>query len=240
MCPLLFSYHPSPPFWDRVLAVTMVHERGAAPAPFIIGYADEQDVDLIVLGTHGRRGMKRLLLGSVAKEVVHEAECAVMTVRDGHDETAYPTINRVLVPVDLDGFSVPLYRAALDIAKVHDAHVDLLHVVEPLPYPRPLVGEISVHDLVPDPTERSAELLSELVSARARTDVDVTTHTAEGPAAQTILRQTAALDSDLIIMASQGMSAIERLLLGSVTARVVRRARCPVFVARVQPEPYLE
>ncbi|NBF39500.1 MAG: universal stress protein [Spirochaetes bacterium] len=220
------------------LAVTIVHQRGPAPGPRIIDYAKEQNADLVLMGTHGRRGMKRMLLGSVAEEVVHEAECSVMTVREKREAPAQPSIDRVLVPVDLSEFSAPLFRAALDVARVHGAGVDLLHVVEPLPYPRPLVGQISVHDLVPDPTERSGELLSELVSAHAQADVYVTTHTAEGHAAQTIVQHADALESDLIIMASQGMSAIERLLLGSVTARVVRRAQCPVFIARVQPEPF--
>ncbi|NBB87856.1 MAG: universal stress protein [Bacteroidetes bacterium] len=89
------------------------------------------------------------------------------------------------------------------MAAVHDARVDVLHVVEPLPYPRTLVGEISVHDLVPDPTERSEDLLPQLVSGRARPEVDVTTHSAEGHAAQTIVQHADALESDLIIMASQ-------------------------------------
>jgi len=222
------------------LAVKMVHEQGASPGPSIIEYAEEQSMDLVVMGTHGRRGVKRMLLGSVAEEVVHEADCSVMTVRGGQDDPARIVIDRVLVPVDLSEFSAPLYRAALDIAAVHDARIDLLHVVEPLPYPRPLVGEVSLHDLVPDPTERSAELLSQLADAPARPDIDVATHTVEGHAAQTIVRQADALESDLIFMASQGMSSIERLLLGSVTARVVRRARDPVFIARVQPEPFLE
>ncbi|NBB87857.1 MAG: universal stress protein [Bacteroidetes bacterium] len=63
------------------LAVTLVHERGAVPVPFIIDYAEEQAMDLVVMGTHGCRGIKRMLLGSVEEAVVHEAECSVMTVR---------------------------------------------------------------------------------------------------------------------------------------------------------------
>jgi len=222
------------------VAVTKAYMQGAAPGPLVIEYAEEQAVDLVVMGTHGRRGLKRMLVGSVAEEVVHEASCSVMTVREKQQTPNQPSIDRILVPVDLSGFAAPLYRAAMDIAEVHGAGVDLLHVVEPLPYPRPLVGGISVHDLVPDPTERSAELLSQLADEEARTDVAVTTHTAEGHAAETIVEQASSLDSDLIIMASQGMSGIERLLLGSVTARVMRRAQCPVFIARVQPEPFPE
>jgi nucleotide-binding universal stress UspA family protein len=222
------------------VTVTTAYERGAAPGPLVIEYAEAQAVDLVVMGTHGRRGIKRMLVGSVAEEVVHEASCSVMTVREKQQTPNHPSIDRILVPVDLSEFAAPLYRAAMDIAEVLGAGVDLLHVVEPLPYPRPLVGGISVRDLVPDPTERSAELLSELAGEEARPAVDVTTHTAEGHAAETIVEQADALDIDLIIMASQGMSGIERLLLGSVTARVMRRAQCPVLVARVQPEPFPE
>ena len=218
------------------MEVTTAHERGIAPGPVIIDYVEEQDVDLIVMGTHGRRGVGRFVIGSVTEEVVRQANCSVMTVRSADKEITPPTIDRLLVPVDLSEFTVPLYRAALDVAATYSAHIDLLHVVEPLPFPVPLVGAITIHDLVPDPTKRSAEQLTHLSSAITHPDVTVTSHTEEGHAAQTIVEQADALNSDLIMMASHGLSGIEGFLLGSVTARVVRRAACPVFVARVQPE----
>ena len=56
--------------------------RDIAAGPGLLAYADENDIDLIVVGTHGRRGFQRMLMGSVAEEVVRRARCPVLTVRD--------------------------------------------------------------------------------------------------------------------------------------------------------------
>jgi nucleotide-binding universal stress UspA family protein len=222
------------------LEVETAHRRGIAPGPVVVDYAEDRGIDLIVMGTHGRRGVERFFIGSVTEEVVRGAGCSVMTVRSEDADVSPPTIDRILVPVDLSEFTVPLYRAALDLAATYSAHIDLLHVVEPLPFPVPLVGALTIHDLVPDPMERSGEQLKRLSTSITHPDVDVTFHTAEGHAAQTIVEQAEALGSDLIMLASHGLSGIEGFLLGSVTARVVRRAACPVFVARVEPEEQVD
>jgi nucleotide-binding universal stress UspA family protein len=216
--------------------IVRVHDRGVAPGPVINDYAQEHDVDLIVMGTHGRRGVERFMLGSVAEEVVRHAPCSVMTVRRTADGAQPPAIDRILVPVDLSEYTVPLFRAALNVASTYSARVDLLHVVEPLPFPVPLVGALTIHDLVPDPTEQSESQLANLAESMTHEGVNVTPHVEEGHAAATIVAQAEALDSDLIMIASHGLSGVERFLLGSVTARVVRRAHCPVLVARVEPE----
>jgi nucleotide-binding universal stress UspA family protein len=220
------------PELDTVIDV----RRDVAAAPAIMEYAEDEGVDLIVMGTHGRRGVGRFVLGSVAEEVVRQAPCSVMTVRADDTGTPPPTIDRMLVPVDLSEFTVPLHRAALEVAATYSAHIDLLHVIEPLPFPVPLVGAVTIHDLVPDPTERSTEQLTRLVETVRHPDVSVTPHVTEGHAARSIIQQADALGADLIMMASHGLSGIEGFLLGSVTARVARRAHCPVFVARVEPE----
>lgn len=228
----LISEHGAEDLKDTV----RVHDRGIAPGPVINSYAQEHDVDLIVMGTHGRRGVERFVLGSVAEEVVRQAPCSVMTVRRTTDSAQPPTIDRMLVPVDLSEYTVPLFRAALNVASTYSARIDLLHIVEPLPFPVPLVGAVTIHDLVPDPAEQSTSQLTKLAESITHEGVNVTPHVEEGHAAATIVEQAEALDSDLIMIASHGLSGVERFLLGSVTARVVRRAHCPVLVARVEPE----
>lgn len=219
------------------LDVVRAHERGVAAGPVIMDYADAHDVELIVMGTHGRRGMKRFVLGSVAEEVVQEASCSVMTVRSERDEVPTPQpIERVLVPVDLSAYTVPLFRAALNMAATYGARIDMLHVVEPLPFPVPLIGGLTLHDLVSDPAEQARKQLEQLAGSITHPSVTVESHVEEGHAAKTIVEQTDALDSDLVMIASHGLSGVERFMLGSVTARVVRQAACPVLVTRVAPE----
>lgn len=219
------------------LDVVRAHERGLAPGPVIVKYAERHDVDLIVMGTHGRRGMRRFVLGSVAEEVVRKASCSVLTVRGAEETiTERPTIRRILVPVDLSEFTIPLIRAAHDVAATYGARVDLLHVVEPLPFPVPLLGGLTLNDLVADPTGQARAQLEHLVEKEKKTDVSFEVHVEEGRAAPVIVEQAEALGSDLVMIASHGLSGLEGFLLGSVAARVVRRAACPVLVARVKPE----
>lgn len=215
--------------------VRRVHSRGTAPAPVITEYAKKQDIDAIVMGTEGRRGVSRLVLGSVAAEVVRNAPCAVFTVRDG--ATEMPSgVERVLTPVDLSEFSRPLLRAARDLAASFNASLDLLHVVEPLPFPVPLVGAVTIHDLIPDPVDQAKLQLDRLVETSGGLPVSTSTHVAEGHAATMIVEEADKNDVDLIVMSSHGRTGLERVMLGSVTARVVRRASCPVCVMRVNPE----
>lgn len=221
--------------------VVHAYDRGIAPAPVILDYAAAHDVDLIAMGTHGRRGVKRFMLGSVAEEVVRRAACSVLTVRDEQEgDTTPPPIERVLVPVDLSTFTAPLFRAAKDVAAAFEARIDLLHVVEPLPFPIPLVGGVTLHDLVPDPAARANEQMAHLIETVGGPHVTVKAHVREGHAASVIVEEAEALGTDLIVTASHGLSGIEGFLLGSVTARVVRRAGCPVLVARVAPETEAE
>jgi nucleotide-binding universal stress UspA family protein len=142
----------------------------------------------------------------------------------------------VLTPVDLSEFSRPLLRAARDLTASFNASLDLLHVVEPLPFPVPLVGAVTIHDLIPDPIEQSRRQLDRLVETSGGLPVSISTHVAEGHAAITIVEEAERNDADLIVMSSHGRTGLERVMLGSVTARVVRRASCPVCVVRVNPE----
>jgi len=217
------------------LTIETMYERGVAPAPVILGYANAHDVDLIVMGTHGRRGVKRFMLGSVAEEIVRHASCSVLTVRGDLDSDP-ATIRRVLTPVDLSDVTEPLMETAENVAAAFRAHLDVLHVVEPLPFPVPLLGGITIHDLMPDPEDRAQAQLQEIVGPMHDGTVPVDTHVREGRAAMAILNAADELDADLIVIASHDASRLERVMLGGVTARVVRRAECPVLTVRVPEE----
>lgn len=219
---------------DSAVPVRRIHSRGISPAKVIVEYAEKENVDLVVMGTEGRTGVSRLVLGSVAGEVVRNAPCAVMTVRQ---DTKMPSdVKRVLAPVDLSEFSRPLLRAARDLTASFGASMDVMTVVEPLPFPVPLVGAVTLHDLMPDPVEQSKKQLDRLVKTTGGLPVSIETHVEEGHAAMTIVDAAEDMDADLIVMASHGRTGLERIMLGSVTARVVRHATCPVCVLRVAPE----
>ena len=202
----------------------------------ICTYAKQHEADLVVMGTHGRQGVDRLLSTSVSEEVVRQAPCDVLTVRGSEEEKTPTPVRRMLVPVDLSLFARPLLREAKEVAASFGAQVDLLHVIEPLPFPAPLMGAVTIHDLVSDPGERTQEQLDELIRTTGGPSVPIERHIEEGHAARAILHAADSLQSDMIVIASHGLSGLEGMLLGSVTARVIRKAEIPVWVARVEPE----
>lgn len=210
--------------WNQVIHRI---ERGINAAPTIIDYADANDVDLIVMGSHGRRGFRRLMLGSVTAEVVRYAHRPVLVVRHEEDAAAPAEVDRLIVPVDFSPASHQAVSVAVALAATLDVPIELLHAVEPIPYVQmayPIAvddGEFRAHA-----QRRLDEIVEELDSSREiRTTVDVAT------AEQAVIDASYRSSSPLVVMASHGHSGLSRVLLGSTTERLLRNAPCPVLVA---------
>ncbi|HEX2685559.1 MAG TPA: universal stress protein [Kofleriaceae bacterium] len=190
----------------------------------------EQDraFDLVVMGTRGRTGLSRILLGSVAQDVIRHAPCSVLAVHPGNEPTP---LYRVLCPVDFSAGSQYAVDLAAGLTQPGGAGITLAHVIElPVAY----AGEPFVPEFARDLDKASAKLLDEWAARlRSKVLVPVVTRTRIGsPGAQTL----AILDDDptfdLVVMGSHGRTGIPRMLLGSVAEKVVRHAKCPVLVAR--------
>ena len=134
--------------------------RGIAPSEVILEYANSNDIDLIVMGTHGRRGVGRLLLGSVAEKVVHFSKCPVMTNREAKEPKPMEKIDHILVPIDFSGPAKSALIYAKEIVKSVDATLQLLHVVEEPMHPAfYAVGKSSIFDINPDIKKNSRFIL---------------------------------------------------------------------------------
>lgn len=211
--------------------VVYTQTDSSSPSEAIISYADEQDVDLVVMGTHGRQGMDRLLSGSVSEEVVRGASCPVFTVLPTETDTSIPTISRVLAPVDLSDESRRVVDHAAALSDAYAAPLDLLHVVEEAAYPNAYGIDPATPEL-PNVQDRAREALETLAGRlELRTD-PVNIHVVAGNAARDIVEFAKANAADLIVMATHGRTGVERFLIGSVAEKVVRRAPCPVFTLK--------
>ena len=219
--------------------------RDVAAGPAILSYADENDIDLIALGTHGRRGIRRALLGSVAEEVVRHADRPVMTVRGREDELdrGTPAIDQILVPVDFSKHSREALRTAREFARLYDARIDALHVVEESLHPAFYVGGVkSVRDIDPDIEDKAQDRLDEFLEMTDGPDVETATHVLLGKPAPKIEEFVESHGVDLVCIATHGQTGLERFLLGSVTEKVVRHVGCPVLTVKafgrsvIQPE----
>ncbi len=212
----------------------LIAEAGDASTT-IVDQALTTRADLIVIGTHGRRGFKRLLLGSVAETVLHEAPCPVLTVSP-HTEAATSnvvTFKRILCPIDFSPSALQALGFALDLARQAGGLVTLLHVVELLPEDEPRasshfnVAEFRGH-MVNDAKQRLRSLVAE--ESRAWCEIDDVI--VSGRAYREILRAAEARSTDLIVMGAQGRGGVDLALFGSTTQQVVRSAACPVLTVR--------
>jgi len=215
--------------------------REGNPWREILAAAAQMPADLVVMGTHGRSGPERFLLGSVAEKLSHRLPCPVMTV--GHEEgevwEAGSLIRRILCATDFSENSERAFRFSLALAASLGARVTLLHAIEHMPD----LGAARYRMVVPDvepllkeieraAAERLGKAVDELKGEFA--DVEVTARLGAGRAYQEIVRVADDERADLIVVGAQGHGALEHLLSGSNAQQVIRRATCAVLTVRPQ------
>ncbi|MBL1211876.1 MAG: universal stress protein [Ignavibacteriae bacterium] len=207
--------------------------RGISEAPAILEYASDIDADLIIMGTHGRRGVKHLFLGSVAEEVVRQADMPVFTIRELEKPKPITHYNNILAPIDFSDHSKKTIQYVRRIAKNYDAKIQLLHVIEDnLPAIYSLAGHTSIYDLEPKIEEKTKAKIKEFYTSIEGAEENYEIFTRVGHPAKTIINFSEENNSDLIVIATHGLRGIDHFLMGSVTEKVVRRSSIPVFTVR--------
>jgi nucleotide-binding universal stress UspA family protein len=211
--------------------IVPVVTRSDEPHDEIVTYARTADVDLIVMGTHGRTGLAHLLMGSIAEKVVRAAPCPVLTVHGARDVSA-AGFRRILVPTDFGAASDTALHFGRILAGRFGASLHLMHVLEDLQVDQAIGPEVFATE---SPEARSARLrdarerLKHRISARDRGWLRATTEVLFGPPANMIADYAGDNDFDLIVMGTHGRKGMAHLLMGSVAERVVRTAACPVM-----------
>jgi len=199
-----------------------VVERGS-PYEAILSYSSEHDIDLIVMGTHGRRGLSRTLLGSVTERVIRVSNDPVLAVpprASGREREEYET---VLIPTDGSPAATVAVDHGIAIAERVGASVRVLCVIE---------GERGLPPLG-DPLRDEAVEAVEAVAERASgRDVPLTTHVQPGTPHEVLTNFVSASGIDLVAMGTHGRAGVRRQLLGSVTERVLRTSDAPVLTVR--------
>jgi nucleotide-binding universal stress UspA family protein len=215
------------------LKIEQIQLPAVSAGSMSLSYAAEYDIDLIVMGTHGRRGLGHLLLGSIAEEVVRSAPCPVMTVRERKEGVAAEKIERILVPVDFSEHSRKSLTYAKELALSYGARLQLLHIIEePIYPPFYLVYKISPLGPKADIEGKSKEELERFLKEAPGPDVEADMAVTDGRAANSIVKFAEKNASDLIVIATHGLTGFEHMLLGSVAEKVVRFAPCPVFTIK--------
>jgi nucleotide-binding universal stress UspA family protein len=221
-----------PPLKRVVLAGT----PSEPAADVIVEYAKTNEVDFIVMGTHGRRGMRRLLLGSVTEEVVRRSPCPVLTTRTHKDAWSLPRADRILVPVDFGSSTRQIIGVASRMAEHYGAAITLAHVVNLEYYPYYGFGSDAYPEIKKSMIEASEEKLIELATELQGAGLDVSWKTIKGHPAAALRQLAEEADIDLIVIGSHGRSGFDRAMVGSVSEKVLRSAHCPVMIVNTGDE----
>jgi len=208
--------------------------RVGEPASEILQYARESAADLVVMGTHGRTGFDRLMLGSVTEKVLHKASCPLLTVplqAPRHRER--PLFAHVLCAVDFSPVSERAAAYALSLSQEAEGRLTLLHVVESLPS-ETLVAlpQLDPASYLERKSIEARARLEKLVPEEARHWCQPSSRTTCGKPYREILRIAEEEQADIVVLGVHGHGALDRTLFGSTTQRVVRHAACPVLTIR--------
>jgi len=204
--------------------------REGAVVPTILNEARMIGADLIVMGTHGRSGFDRLLLGSVTEKILRKAECAVMTVPPA-DRTAAParTHRTIVCAVDFSLLANKAIDYAMSLAQELQARLLLIHVIEWPPERSMSDSDERQIDAVRVAARRQLHaLVPDEVRAWCETEEVATL----GRPHEEIVRTARERDADLIVLGVHGRSALNLTLFGSTANQVVRHATCPVVTVR--------
>jgi nucleotide-binding universal stress UspA family protein len=192
----------------------------------ILSFAQEQNIELIVMGTHGRRGFDRLVLGSTTDRVMRRAPCPVLSISKTPQESiaADPgrhhvhRLNRVLYCTDFSEHSERALSYAISATAEYDAELTLLHVIEHVP------RSANPEELLATCEQRLSKLIPE-----TRKTLKVKEVVRKGKPYEEIVRYAQETQVDLITMAARGADALDRAVFGSTTYRVIQLGPCPVL-----------
>lgn len=205
--------------------VTVRDVSGVAWRAVVELAAEDRDIDLIVVGTHGRTGIRRVLLGSVAEKIVRLAPVSTLAV---HPDDKLGPFQRVLVPTDFSESSLYAGELAAQMLDARGAELELVHVVD-----LPRAVETSAHAVaIVEDLEAQADQQLERQATRLVAPGRVHWHAELGRVAEKVLARIDDPAPDLVVVGSHGRSGLARMVLGSVAELVVRHAHCPVLVAR--------
>ncbi|MCI0445967.1 universal stress protein [bacterium] len=196
----------------------------------ILDFAEKEACNLIIVGTHDRKIFGRMLMGSVAQQVVRDSKVQVMVVKAGeHHEKTLQNYDRILVPTDFSEMSSKSLNWAVRYANFLLADLHLLHVVDLRAYS----DMITMYSLTESEIPNSCELNVDLSLNNLLQDKDLIgkkfVKSLFGDPVEEIISYAEKENCGFIVMGTHGRKGLERILLGSITAGVISRSKIPII-----------
>jgi nucleotide-binding universal stress UspA family protein len=188
--------------------------------------------DLVVMATHGRSGLSRFWLGSMAETLVRHLPMPMLLIRP-QEKTAPPVKEfapkRIMIPLDGSALSEEILDPAIEFGKLFGAEFTLLRVVEPFVS----TLEFSNQGIIDELTRRYTRYLDLLADRLRDRQVAVDTRVViNQPVGSAIVEEAQARQADLIAISTHGHSGLRRVFLGSVADKVIRASTVPIFIHR--------
>jgi len=208
----------------------LVVHQGMAP-DCILALAQARKTDLIVMGTHGRRGYDRVVLGSVTNRVMRTATCPVLAicrppqepVAEAEERRPFHHLRRILFCTDFSENSERALNYAISATEEYGAELTLLHVLEEVPSPAKTEEAIAT----------ATEQLDKLIPQEERKTLKIKTAVRIGKPYQQIIQLALEAQIDMVTMGVRGRGALDLAVFGSTTYRVLQLGPCPVLAVHV-------
>jgi nucleotide-binding universal stress UspA family protein len=188
----------------------------------ILEFAQKENMEGILMGTHGRRGFDRLVLGSTTDHVIRKAPCPVLVVPNASERQP---VSRILYCTNFSNNSERARAYAISLAGEYGAELILFHVGD--------ASDVANAGAIMDDCTRR---LDELVSHAERKDLNVKSVVRFGKPYEEIVRYATQEEVSLIIMTARGGDTLDRAVFGSTTYRVVQLGPCPVLAVHTDGE----
>jgi len=189
----------------------IIERRGPKTYEYIIDEAGKNNVEMIIMGRRGRTGLMRLMMGSVTARVIGHSPCKVLVV----PRAARINFEKILIPTDGSIFSELASREAISIAKRTGSSLIVLSVAK--------------KDENLSLAEASVGMVKEVAEKEG---IKVEAVTLKGEPHEVIVNAAEKKNAGFIVVGSHGRTGLEKLLMGSVTERVIGHAGCPILVVR--------
>lgn len=205
--------------------------RQGQPAPTIAQVARAEEVDLIVMSSHGRSGVGRWVYGSVAEHILRADGCDVLIIRAA---AALPNLRggRLLVTLDGSALAEQALEPGAALAEALSAELNLLRLTFSISHLEPQFYQRIFHHMEIEERRQGQAYLNGLKQRLAGRPFAVRAEALIGDAATGIVDYARARSIDLILIASHGRSGVQRWLYGSVAEKVLQGANCATLIVR--------
>jgi nucleotide-binding universal stress UspA family protein len=204
----------------------------------ILDFTTEKEIDLIIMATHGRSGITRWWMGSVAEKVISEATAPVLLVRSKRRRTASTAdklepIHKILAPLDGSDIGEVALPYAEAIATTSRATVNLIQIISPPgTVEANLLGGPDWRKFINAMRDAGESYLKSIAERLSGKDIKVTYEVLTGDPADKIVEYATAKGANLIAMSTHGRTGLSRWVLGSVADKVLHGARIPILLVR--------